>query len=136
MSLGNLPIAMPHGRECTLSAPIAQKHRVHAELKAMMQRGEIAYAFNPRTIENGKTYAVDYVRIAEPPKRTGRLAAISLAAIGAPITIGGMVWHSRHVLLAAAETAGAIALGAVVISYVLGRIVAGRPSHCPGAFHK
>lgn len=121
-----------------LRVPWIHKHRALAELKVMLQRGEIGSAFNAR--REGSEYVVEYVRIAEPPSRTKWYVGAPLAALGGMIGVGGMIYHARHVIAGGALILLGIFLAACAISAIVAVISSigsgGSSGHCPGAFHK
>lgn len=130
-----------------LRAPLAEAQRVRSQLKEMQQRGEIAYAYGARVVHHDATktspahdeYVVRYVRLKNPPAKTPRRVAIALAAFGAPTAIGAMIYHARHVFLAAGQLALLIALaaaGVAAVVMVLRFIFGGGDGHCPGAWHR
>jgi hypothetical protein len=119
-----------------MRGPKRFQHLMLAELRAMQLRGEIAYAFNLRQ-EPGDVVAVSYVKLREPRSRTPRYVGIFCAVTGALAGLGGMVYHSRHVIAAMAMVImGGFAL--LVLLWLLAAIVraAGSAGHCPGAWHR
>lgn len=112
----------------TIKVPAAMEQQGRAQLRRMMERGEIASAFNPRR-EDGM-WLCDYERLREPRSRTPWYIGGAATFIGGSVTLAYLVWSSRYVILALAATA-------VVVFVIAVRVLAGHSGgcvglHCPG----
>lgn len=128
-----------------------QQQQARSALALMARNGEIGAAFNPRRertpasrTESGAVvpatdeWVCNYTRLAEPRSRTPRRVSIALAVLGAPVVVGGMLWHARHVIATGALIVLGIMLGVagiIVLVNIIGSF-GQRGAHCPGAWHK
>lgn len=121
----------------TMRGPAVRRHQMLAELRAMQLRGEISYAFNLRQ-EPGGVVAVSFVRLRAPRSRTPRYVTAFCAATGALVGLGGMVYHSRHVIagLAMIIMGGFAVLALVWLLAAIARATGSSAGHCPGAWHR
>lgn len=114
-------------------------HLAKAQLAAMQQRGEIAYAFNPRFEGGGRQreWVVNYVRLAEPRAQMPRRAVIVAGILTPVVTLAAMIYHARHVIATAAVGVAAV-LALVAVLAILAKACSRSASggHCPGPWHK
>lgn len=119
----------------TASCTQMERRRFLAELKQQQRRGEISEVWTDAATkresrETGR-FVVRYRRLREPRPRMPLYATLTAAALGGVVSVGVMLWHARHVLLAGAA---AIVITGIIIVALLsaGHRIGCTGLHCPG----
>ncbi len=105
------------------SAPYRDRQRLGAQLRKMVERGEIESCSPIQLVRIGPgqmEWQAQYIRIREPRAKTPWYAAAFASAMGAVVGVGALLYYSRWVLLAAAGGIAALTIIAVVIANLSG----------------
>lgn len=119
----------------TASCTPVERRTFLAKLAAMQRRGEISEVWTDAATEREARetgrFVVRYRRLREPRPRLPLYATLSAAALGGMVSVGVMLWHARHVLLAGAA---AIVITGIIIVALLsaGHRIGCTGLHCPG----
>jgi hypothetical protein len=107
------------GRVQMMTAPATKYWELRAELRRLVQAGEIRQAWG---LEQRGTECIVFVeRIADPSPKAPWYVGITVTVLGALVGVGVMLWHARYVILAVLAIVAMAVLGTFLVHLSAGK---------------